>query len=292
MRFGAHQTFHLRSSWLHKGLKAINQNPQSLYSNNAIEELGMGKNMVESLKYWLEATQLAVKEDGELFLTEIANDIFNSDPYLELDGSLQLIHYLLATNEETATVWQWFFNKFSASEFEIDSINVYLQSYISANTDKKVKDTTLGKDINCLLRMYKSENYDSKYDPETNNPSPFSRFNWIEKRGTKFLRREVNFHEISNLIFVYSLYLFWHDELNGAESINIEEIATKENSPGLVFGLSINQCLQAIEEINRSYPDKYFTYNKSGGYFILNMIENSSKNALKEYFKENQMDAE
>ena len=289
MRFGAHQTFHLRESWLHKGLTAIQADSKLLFKENAIEKLGMGKNMVESLRYWLEATQLAVKEDSALYLTEIADQIFENDPYLELDGTLQLIHYLLASNEESATVWHWFFNKFSASEFEVDSLNVYLQSYVSTNLERKIKDTTLSKDINCLLRMYRTEEYDPKYDPETNNPSPFSKFSWIEKSGNKYIKRELNSDEIAPLIFVYALYLFWADELNEAESIDLDEICKKENSPGLIFGLSQDQCVQIVESINRKYPNKYLSYNKTGGYFIVNINKRNAKNALTKYFSENQM---
>ena len=289
MRFGAHQTFHLRGSWLHKGLMAINKDPEILSKATAGEKLGMGKNMVESLRYWLEATQLAVKEDSALYMTELADTIFENDPYLELDGTIQLIHYMLATNEDSATVWHWFFNKFSATEFEADSLSIYLQSYISSNTDRKIKDTTLHKDIKCLLRMYRSEAYDQKYDPETNNPSPFSRFKWIEKKDNRYVKRELNSTEIDPLLFTYTLYLFWTDKLLEVQSIDIDDIANKENSPGLVFGLSVDQCVQQIEFINRTYPNKYLTYNKAGGYFIVNMNKRNSKNSMINYYEKNRM---
>ncbi len=292
MRFGAHQTFHLRNSWLHKGLRAIEKDPKILFKDSAIEKLGMGKNMVESLKYWLEATQLAVKEDSELHMTEIASNILHYDPYLELDGTIQLIHYLLSSNEDSATVWHWFFNKFSATEFEANSLSVYLQSYISTNSDRKIKDATLDKDIKCLLRMYRTEEYDHKYDPETNNPSPFSRFKWIDKVNNKYIKRELNSSEISPLIFIYTLFLFWSDDLQEVESINIEEIASKENSPGLILGLSIDQCVQIIETVSRIYPDKYLTFNKSGGYFIVNINKRTSSRSLIHYFEESQLGME
>ena len=292
MRFGAHQTFHLRASWLHKGLSAIEQDPKLFFRKTVVEKLGLGKNMVESLRYWLEATQLVEKKENELSMTEIAKEIFKCDRFLELDGTLQLIHYLLASNEESATTWHWFFNKFSANEFETDSLNIYLQSYISTNTDRKIHETTLSKDINCLLRMYRAENYDSKYDPETNNPSPFSRFQWVEKNDTKYTRRNLHSEEIEPLIFVYALYLFWTNNLQEAQSINIEQIAGQENSPGLIFGLSLEQCVEIIEVINRNYPGKYLTHNKSGGYFIVNINKKDSKSSLGQYYNENQIAVE
>ena len=289
MRFGAHQTFHLRSSWLHKGLLAISDAPNALHRDNAIEKLGLGKNMVESLRYWLEATRLAEREDGEMFMTQEAEDMFHYDPFFELDGTLQTVHYLLASNEESATVWHWFFNKFSASEFDADSLGIYLESYVSTNCSKKIQKTTLVKDVNCLLRMYRAEDYGHKSDPETSSPSPFSKFRRLEQKDGRYSKRELNSVEVSPLIFVFSLYLFWERNLQSVESISIEDIANKEGSPGLIFGLSLEQCIEVIEIIFRKYADKYLQYNKTGGYFIVNLNSRNAKQALKNYYKENQM---
>jgi hypothetical protein len=292
MRFGAHQTFHLRDSWLHKGLKAIAANPKALHDQHAFERMGMGKNMIESLRYWLEATQVAVKDDEGLHITEEASLMMERDPYFELDGTLQFIHYLLATNEESATVWQWFFNKFSVSEFDAESVNVYLQSYIDSATDRKINPNTLGKDVNCLLKMYKNEEFDPKKDPETNNPSPFGRFRWLDLVDNKYVRREVDSSEIDPQVFVHALYFFWVDVLQEVESISLEDIAARENSPGMVFGLSIDQCAQMIETISRLYPNKYLNFNKTGGYFIINLIEKNAQHALEDYYNENQLGVE
>ena len=288
MKFAAHQTFHLRASWPYKGLRLVGQDSEAIFKDNAIEKLGMGKNMVESLRYWLEATQLVTKKGAEMRMTKIASEMFEKDPYFELDGSLQLIHYLLASNKESATTWHWFFNKFSASEFDSDSLNIYLQSYILANTEKSPKEKTLAKDINCLLRMYCAEEYDKKNDPETNSPSPFSKFRWIEKYNDKYIRRRLRPDEIEPLIFIYSLYHFWMNCLGGIESISIEDIADKENAPGPIFGLSLEKCAEMIDSIGSRYRGKYLEHNRSGGYFIINM-KRSAGQALKDYYKSNQM---
>ena len=290
MRFGAHQTFYLKASWLHKGLSAVLKQSDIFSESTAMVKLGMGKNMLESLRYWLEATCLVIKMNPpHVCATDVAKEIFNNDPYFELDGTLHLVHYLLASNKDGATVWHWFFNKFSAAEFDTDSLNIYLQSYISTHTNKKIKANTLAKDINCLLKMYRTENYDQKYDPEMNSPSPFSRFKWIEKRNNRYFKRKVMAEEITSLIFVFTLYLFWTKDLQEVESINIEDIARKENSPGLIFGLSLDKCIEIIDTINRLYQNKYLRYSKSGGYFIVNIEKRNAKNALIEYYKENQM---
>jgi hypothetical protein len=83
--FGRHETFHLRFAWLSKGFSAL-QKDQTLFENTdkATVTLGVGKNMVSAIRYWLRATQLIdVKTDEP---TEIGNYIFDSkngvDPFL------------------------------------------------------------------------------------------------------------------------------------------------------------------------------------------------------------------
>ena len=51
--FGRHQTFAVRYGWLSKGFQAIVADRGILKSEDAIAKLGVGKNMVESIGYWL-----------------------------------------------------------------------------------------------------------------------------------------------------------------------------------------------------------------------------------------------
>ena len=61
MQFGGHQSFHLRDQWLSKGLNYMASVPDHFTNTEkAMEELGVGKNMVESIKYWLKATKLTI----------------------------------------------------------------------------------------------------------------------------------------------------------------------------------------------------------------------------------------
>jgi len=61
VRFGGHQSFHLRDQWLHKGLLSVRKCPNILSVKkieNAMHELGVGKNMVYSIRDWLRALRL------------------------------------------------------------------------------------------------------------------------------------------------------------------------------------------------------------------------------------------
>lgn len=58
MKFRAHDTFAIRKGWLNKGLRNIENAPDVFISKekNPMDVLGIGANMVKSLRYWLQAT--------------------------------------------------------------------------------------------------------------------------------------------------------------------------------------------------------------------------------------------
>jgi hypothetical protein len=285
MRFGAHQTFHLRDNWLIKGIHAVQSDPMIFESEAATTTLGVGKNMVDSIEYWLKALKLIEKKKNGYELTNFGELVFTNDFYFEYDGTLILCHYLLATNKEEATTWYWFFNKFAANEFEVDSMKIYLQNFVQTQLDKNINANTLDKDILCLLRMYKETQYDAKENPETENPSPFSKFSIVSEFDKKLKKQKIKTDDIHPLVFVYLVYLFWKDELNSPKSVQLEEIMNKELSPGVVLGLSMDDGLSLIEKIEKEYGNKYVQFSRTGGYMILNVNEKEAKKAMSDYYK-------
>lgn len=289
MKFGAHQTFHLREGWLLKGLNAIQEDPKIFTSEKATTTLGVGKNMVESIEYWLKATKLVNKKTDGFELSSIAKLIKDNDPYLECDGTIILCHYLLATNSEEATTWYWFFNKFAATEFEADSLKVYLQSYVQSLTDKSNNQNTLEKDVTCLLRTYMEPIYLDKENPETLNPSPFSKFGLITRTDKKLHKSKLKVSEVHPLVFIYLSYLFWKEELGSPKSMQLEEIASKDKSPGMILGFSLDDTLTMIETIERDYTDTYLQFSRTGGYMIITLAEKEAKNAMKAYYQDSSL---
>lgn len=90
MKFRGHESFFIRKGWLYKGMNAIQQNPAIFTSPYAMDELGIGSNMVRSLRYWMQATGLSIekrlpnKAQRGQYLSEIGDIIWNYDRYMEL----------------------------------------------------------------------------------------------------------------------------------------------------------------------------------------------------------------
>lgn len=131
MSFAKHETFHIREGWLFKGMAAIKEAeeqrrlPTIFLEKDAPERLGIGRNMVRALRYWLQATGLTYEqiEDRQTVqrLTDFGEWVWLHDRYMDDAATLWLIHYHLVCNKEHATTWYWFFNHFAPVTFDVES---------------------------------------------------------------------------------------------------------------------------------------------------------------------------
>jgi hypothetical protein len=69
-------------------------------SDDATVNLGVGKNMVAAIRYWLIATKV-IDNDS---ITEFGNFLNKNDAYLEDDASLWLLHLALAKDKGDSSI--------------------------------------------------------------------------------------------------------------------------------------------------------------------------------------------
>ena len=157
--FGRHESFHLRFGWLSKGFAKLKRDP-ALISNidQATIALGVGKNMVASIRYWLRAARMISGADSSA--TELGNFLLDpergEDPFLEDEGTLWLLHWLVASNTENATTVAWFFNKFHKSRFGQQELRASLETYLNHSVEfhRRPAESTLRTDVSVLTRTY------------------------------------------------------------------------------------------------------------------------------------------
>ena len=112
--FGRHESFHLRYNWLSKGFGVLQHDPTVLTNvDRGTVSLGVGKNMVISIRYWLRASRMISETGSEA--TELGRFLLDpvrgADPFLEDEGTLWLLHWLIASNTGSATTIAWFFQQ-------------------------------------------------------------------------------------------------------------------------------------------------------------------------------------
>ena len=153
--FSGHESFPCKALWLKKGFDfVVDGNKWS--SPNSVVKLGVGKNMVASIRFWMKAFNL-VENDN---LTSIANLLLNDengfDPYLEDLGTLWLLHYLLVSTGE-ATPYNLFFTRFQRERTLFERQQVVALVKRCMTEDNKLKgynENTVKKDVAVLLQNY------------------------------------------------------------------------------------------------------------------------------------------
>ena len=199
MKFRAHETFFIRKGWISKGMKYISISPDMFISkeNNPMDVMGIGANMVKSLRYWLQAigvTQEPSSGKRLQALTPFGQLVFTHDKYIEEIGTLYLLHYKLASNKEMATSWYYFFNEFSLSDFAKDDFSTQISSYIKIEDDTaNVALRSIEDDFACIINTYvpRYKTMPNKISAENNIDCPFGEIGLIdiikkEKRHTVY----------------------------------------------------------------------------------------------------------
>ena len=188
MKFRAHDTFFIRKGWLSKGMRCVANKPDVFISRdeNPMDVLGIGANMVKALRYCLQAVGLTyepTKGRRIQMFTELGSLIYQFDTYLEELGTLYLLQYRLASQENEATAWYFFYNEFSMSEFSREDFVSALQKYIKMRdneTDYAIR--SLNDDFQCIINTYlpRYKSSPAKISPENNIDCPLGELGLID----------------------------------------------------------------------------------------------------------------
>ena len=159
LRFSGHDTFHCKEQWLLKGIELFQrEGSEDIFKKNeAIPILGVGKNMVRSIQYWLKSFGLINNENE---LSEFAKFIFvdeKADQFIENEGTLWLLQYLLCRTFYSSIyklVFSSYFSDKATNEFSEFQITNYINRLLLESDQKLVAEKTLNSDFKVLIRTY------------------------------------------------------------------------------------------------------------------------------------------
>lgn len=243
MKFAGHETFHLRDGWLRNGLSIADDPGESgLLSPGGADAIGVGGNMIKSIRHWLNATMLTdgAKEtsDGKVAdITELAKVITKHDPYFQSDATWWALHINLVNNPDFAHAWHWFFNDFKSNRFEkafcVESLKRSLEYDPSLRCPAQ---KTLEKDVSAILISYAQNIPRQDLNPEDTKDCPFLRLGllsfsresgfYVPNYGPKNLPPEMLGYSIAAVLFDA------FDERLKRISLTVSEVAALRSGPG------------------------------------------------------------
>ena len=256
--FARHETFHLRDGWLFKGLNALRTDESSLRATDAHHHLGLGKNMLGSLVYWMQAVNLIEPLKGRQAKgtsyqpTPLAGMISERDPYLEDIRTLWLLHMALCSNKELATFWYWAFNESPQRGFTEDGLVRGVEVFVKESGGKPVASSSLRKDARCFLRTYANAADDGEEQlPFDSSECPLASLGLIRRSATPrtFRFRVGSHHGLTAALFAYCLFSF-RDKTRPEESVlSLDDVRWAPFSPGRLLCLDTPAIIEFLEEL-------------------------------------------
>jgi len=251
MGFSQHQSFYFRDRWLEKffDFQSKSKNNKSSFDASNYYKLGIGKNMFESMKFWVKVFDIA---NNEYDLTEFGKVLKTNDPLLLDLNSLSLLHYKLVTNKKDGPFWFWFFNVFDSNFLNKEEI-YFKESLLgwAEATFKRTSVNSLKKDLLCFLQMYIAE--ENHLDPEDSIFSPFSKLKLIKETPLSVVKKHVEYESIGIISLLFSLL----EQMRKKEivTLSIEQILEEECYWGKVFLLDRVNVIKALNELKILYKD-------------------------------------
>lgn len=256
--FAAHQTFHPRFGWLKKGVDAIRRNPQVFSSQSATLDLGVGKNMVDAIKFWAVAFKLLeTGVGGVLAPTKFAEDFLSEDgfdPYLEDVSTLWLLHLRLLQQTCLAPVWWLFFNDFAHATFtQKKAADAIASEVIDSAIAKQPNRSSIDKDIDALIRMYTLKSAKARQSIEDVLDSPFRALglvipNEVGESSFRFVFGRKP--SLSGFVVQYACLDFMERNSLAGSTVSLTRLVSDENSPGRLLKIDAESLRTYIEEFD------------------------------------------
>jgi len=291
LRFSGHESFPLKHFWPLKGIQFINEN-HSFSEPTSVVHLGVGKNMVSAIKFWLRSLGLTNEDD---IIQEIADYIFGEngrDKYIEDIGTVWLLHYYLVKTNR-ASIYNLIFNEFSKERIEFTKNNLlaFLKRITLKVNSNSLNVNTITTDISVFLRNYLNPKFkDSKINIEDDYSGLFYDLELITHYKKENSENKIQNYFILNREFrdklPVEIFLFTIlDNYNYENSISFSELLTGYNSPGNIFLLNKEGLFSIIQQLIKKYS--FITYSQTAGNQLIQFSEKPDKFEILNNYYEN-----
>jgi hypothetical protein len=255
--FSGHETFPFRYPWLKKGFDAVRADGGVFLRDDAITTLGVGKNMVRSIRHWCLAAGV-VEEDGEgglrptgLGTLLLADD--GLDPYLEDPATLWLLHWQIASSRGRAATWIWAFSHFHEPEFTREALASAVFRWTQTLPGKPVAEGSVKRDVEVFLRTYVPSRHSRGDIAEDSLDCPLVELGLIVQPadGQLYRFRRGAQRSLPDGLLLFAVLRFWESISPDAKTLAMHDLARQPGSPGRLFKIDESSLTERLEGIER-----------------------------------------
>lgn len=270
-----HSSFYLRNGWIKKGVEYVQKNKdENIFSKSnikAIDELGIGSVMVQSLKFWLIMLDIIGKKDKEFYLKREIEYILKMDPYLQKINTLWLLHTYIMEREkkdENPVLWNLFIKNTKNSVFTEEEARDILALFYKEEKEV-VSERSIRDSISVFIKTYYKD-IDLKVDPEDNLFSPFIKLNYLQKNENgKYYFRDIYNTEIAEELIFFLLKRIVKDK-----QISIMDSYSYING---IIKMRINEYEKLISKLENR---EFLFVDRAAGLQNINIIKDISEKEI------------
>ena len=253
--YSGHESFACRYGWLPKLYEALVDDPLLFSSDErAILRLGLGRNMIKSLRFWGDAFGLTRTHGREVRVTEFARMLLDPDggfdPYLETTGALWRLHWTLTVH---AGLGAWAVAFLETHDREITHERFVAAVRARASQARgRITSRTASNHVDVFLRTYAAGQYSGAALEETLG-SPLQELELIHlvmpagvatvrlSRGPK--------RNLDPRAFAYVLHDFWHGTAPNSMTLSVRSLMLSHAAPGAVLLLDEAGLHESLDEL-------------------------------------------
>ncbi|MCC7368833.1 MAG: DUF4007 family protein [Chloroflexi bacterium] len=278
MRFSGHESFACRYAWLPKAYRAIDEDPAAFADEErAMVRLGVGKNMVRSIRFWVEVTGVAAPQpDRTLEPTRFGRAVFADngfDPFLEDARTLWLLHWNIATRvEDPLFAWDFLLYKWPYAELtRTEALAALMREARRRNVSHS--EVTLGQHLDIFLHTYIATRT-AKGGFEDSLDCPLAELELLHQVGERradgsgrrepvyAFRREAK-PEVATALFEFCLDDYWRQHRPVEATRAYRDVATAPGSIGQVFKLPEDDIRSRLDAYALNDSPRPFRYQPS-----------------------------
>ncbi len=277
--FSGHESFPCKTLWLKKGYDFVVAG-NDFNSPEAVVGLGVGKNMVASIRFWLKAFGVTDNDKITWLGDYLFDEISGKDKYLEDIATLWLLHFNLVFSEE-ATLYKMFFCgvQRERTHFEREQILTYVKLRMAeAGKMTLFNENTVKKDIGVLL-----QNYTLPRKPQSNEDfsSLLMDLDLIRQNseGKGYYINADGKRQVTKEVFLYGLL-----QLKEQEGDNTIAFDTIQEKVGLAFCMQDYETIEMLKQLASEYS-QYFAYSDVAGIKQVQFVKDlDAKQVLDNYY--------